>query len=99
VPDILGIDVWMAPPGGTINISGRSFSANAVENKVLFGKVPAEVSSASQSHLSVIVPNWSWGPSQLNIPITVEVNGVRSNAYPFDIGPMYHGATPQFGHD
>jgi len=99
VPDILGIDVWMAPPGGTINISGRNFSSDASQNKVYFGKIPAQISACSSNALSVIVPTWSWGPRQLNIPITVEVNGARSNSYPFDIGPMYHGATPSFGHD
>lgn len=98
VPEILSIDCWMAPPGGTINISGRNFSNNAVENKVYFGKVEGQVSSASSNQLSVIVPQWSYGPSQLNIPVSVTVNGIRSgNTYPFDIGPSYHGAIPQFG--
>jgi hypothetical protein len=100
VPEISSIDCWMAPPGGTINISGRNFSANAVEDKVFFDKVPAEVRSASTTQLEVVVPNWPYGPSQLNIPISVEVKGVRSgNRFPFDIGPSYHGAIPQFGHD
>lgn len=101
VPDILGIvdDIWMAPPGGTITINGRNFSPNTVEDKVMFGQVAAEVSSATFNQLVVVVPNWPYGPSQLNIPLTVTVNGMRSNSYPFDIGPMYHGATPSFGHD
>jgi hypothetical protein len=90
----------MAPPGGTIHISGRNFSNNSVSNKVLFGDVPGQVESASATNLTVIVPNWSYGPSQLNIPVTVEVEGYRSaNTYPFDIGPSYHGAIPQFQQD
>jgi hypothetical protein len=100
VPEILGIDCWMAPPGGTIHISGRNFSNNSVSNKVLFGDVPGQVESASATNLTVIVPNWSYGPSQLNIPVTVEVEGYRSaNTYQFDIGPSYHGAIPQFQQD
>lgn len=100
VPEILGIDCWMAPPGGSVNISGRNFSNNAVDNKVFFGDVPGQVQSASATNLTVVVPNWSYGPSQLNIPVSVEVNGFRSsNTYPFDIGPSYHGAVPQFQQD
>lgn len=100
LPEIMGVDCWMAPPGGTINISGRNFSPDAGANKVFFGSVPGQVSSSTGTSMAVIVPNWSYGPSQLNIPISVEVNGVRSaNTFPFDIGPMYHGAVPQFGHD
>lgn len=99
VPELLGTDCWMAPPGGTINITGRNFSA-AGQNKVFFGDVQATVSSSSQTTLTVVVPNWQYGPSQLNIPISVESDGVKSaNRLPFDIGPMYHGATPSFGTD
>lgn len=100
VPEILAVDCWMAPPGGSINISGRNFSANSTGDKVFFGQVEGQVTFASPTQLTVTVPNWSYGPSQLNIPLSVEVNGVRSsNTYPFDIGPSYHGAIPQFGHD
>ena len=100
VPELLGIDCWMAPPGGTINITGRNFSVNSNENQVFFGDVQATISFCSPTQLTVIVPNWPYGPSQLNIPVSVVTDGVRSaNRLPFDIGPMYHGATPQFGHD
>ncbi len=100
VPEILSIDCWMAPPGGTINISGRNFSPDANSNKVFFGTVEAQVRQASTTELTVVVPNWSYGPNQLNIPISIEVDGMRSaNTFPFDIGPMYHGGVPQFGHD
>lgn len=99
-PELLAFDVWMAPPGGTVSITGRNFSANPNENKVFFGSAPAAVSSATPTQLIVVVPNWSWGPSELNIPVSVVVDGVRSaNTLPIDIGPMYHGATPQFNTD
>ena len=99
IPELMGIDCWMAPPGGTVTITGRNFSA-AGQNKVFFGDVQATVSSSSQSSLTVIVPNWPYGPSQLNIPVCVESDGIKSaNRLPFDIGPMYHGATPSFGTD
>jgi len=70
--------VGTAPPGGTINVSGHNFSANAVEDKVFFGEVPLKLRFASPSQLTVVVPNWSWGPSQLKLPISVEVDGIRS---------------------
>ncbi len=97
-PEILGTDCWMAPPGGTINISGHNFSPNTAETKVFFGDVQAQVNQASTTEITVVVPNWNYGPNQLNIPISVEVDGIRSvNTFPFDIGPMYHGNIPQFG--
>lgn len=99
-PELLSIDCWMAPPGGTITITGRNFSADAGLNKVFFRDVEARVVSASPTQLVVEVPNWSYGPQQLNIPLSVVSNGVTSaNSLPFDIGPMYHGATPQFPTD
>ncbi|MBY0357213.1 MAG: IPT/TIG domain-containing protein [Candidatus Obscuribacterales bacterium] len=99
-PELIAFDVWMAPPGGTVTLTGRNFSNRADENKVFFGSVPAAVSSATTTQLVIIVPTWSWGPSQLNIPVSVVVDGVRSaNTLPMDIGPMYHGATPQFQQD
>lgn len=100
VPELLGCDVWMAPPQGTINITGRNFSASSGENKVFFGDVQGAVTYSTPTQLTVTVPNWPYGPSQLNIPLSVEVNGVKSsNRIPFDIGPMYHGGVPQFGTD
>lgn len=96
-PELLAFDVWMAPPGGTVSITGRNFSANLSDNKVYFGNVQTEVTYATETQLIVVVPNWSWGGSQLNIPVSVVTDGVRSaNTLPIDIGPMYHGATPQF---
>lgn len=93
VPELLSTDCWMAPPGGTITITGRNFGPGVV--KVYFKDVPGQVVSQSSNQLVVQVPNWPYGPSQLNIPLIVVVDGVRSaNSIPFDIGPMYHGAIP-----
>lgn len=100
VPELLSTDCWMAPPGGTIVITGRNFSTDSGLNQVYFGNVRGQVVSSSQTQITVVVPNWSYGPSQLNIPLTVVSAGVRSaNSIPFDIGPSYHGAIPQFQQD
>lgn len=100
VPELLSTDCWMAPPGGTITIRGRNFSSDAGQNQVYFGSVRAEIVSSSPTEITVVVPNWAYGNSQLNIPLTVVTGGVRStNALAFDIGPSYHGAIPQIPPD
>lgn len=94
-PELLSTDCWMAPPGGTITIRGRNFSSTGL-NQVYFGNVRGQIVNSSATELTVIVPNWPYGPSQLNIPLTVVSDGVRSaNQLAFDIGPSYHGAIPQ----
>jgi hypothetical protein len=95
MPVLHGTNYWMAPPGAQLTITGQNFASNLIENKVYFGNVPAQIVSGDSSTLTVIVPNWNYGPQQLNIPLSVISEGVRSvNAVPFDIGPKYLGALP-----
>jgi hypothetical protein len=93
-PTVLSTNFWMAPPGATLTISGQNFSPNPAQNKVYFGKTPAQVVSGDANTLNVIIPNWAFGGSEMNIPLWVMANGVRSNnSIPFDIGPKYLNST------
>jgi IPT/TIG domain len=95
VPVLTSTDFWMAPPGATLTISGQNFANDASRNRVYFGKKQVQVTSSSANTLTVIVPNWIFGPGQLNIPVYVVSDGVRSaNAIPFDIGPKYLANLP-----
>lgn len=95
IPVLHSMNYWMAPPGATLTIRGSNFAANPADNVVYFRNVRANVVSASPSTLQVIVPNWSYGPAEMNIPVFVVSAGVRSGNYlPFDIGPKYLGALP-----
>ncbi len=94
-PVLTSINYWIAPPGAQLIITGQNFSSTAADNKVYFKTVAAQVVSASATELTVIVPNWSFGPQQLNIPLFVVTNGVKSsNALRFDFGAKYQGAWP-----
>jgi hypothetical protein len=93
-PTVLSTNFWMAPPGATLTISGTNFSSNPADNKVYFGKTAAQVVSGNANTLNVIIPNWAFGGSEINIPLWVMANGVRStNSIPFDIGPKYLNST------
>lgn len=94
-PEILGTDYWMAPPGAALTITGENFSQNSSDNQVYFGNVQANVIASTEDTIIVEIPQWQYGQSQLNIPLTVVADGVRSsNALPFDIGPKYLAGPP-----
>lgn len=95
VPVLHSTNYWMAPPGAILTISGANFAPNPGDNKVIFQNVPGQVVAATPTRLRVVIPNWAYGPQQMNIPLYVVSLGVRSGNYlPFDIGPKYLGATP-----
>jgi len=95
IPVLHSMNYWMAPPGAVLTIRGSNFAPAAADNKVFFKNVSAQVVSANPNRLQVVIPNWSYGPQELNIPVYVVAGGVRSGNYlPFDIGPQYQGAVP-----
>ncbi len=56
---VLGITSFTptgASPGAEVTITGTKFSPTAASNVVLFGTVPAEVKSATETQLVVLVP-------------------------------------------
>lgn len=55
-PSISGFTPLKGTPGTVVTINGNGFSATASSNHVWFGKVRAEVTSASSNQLTVKVP-------------------------------------------
>ena len=79
-PVVTSVNFISTAPGQPVTISGKNFSAESGENKVLFGGYPAEITQASPTSISAIVPlALDPGQPQWGVPITVEVNGAKSN--------------------
>jgi hypothetical protein len=79
-PKVTGLNLFSAPPGQPVVISGQNFSPNARENKVTIGDFPAQITEASPSSLTAIIPE-GLDPIQpaWYLPVVVEVNGIKSN--------------------
>lgn len=68
-PVISSFSPVSGPTGTAVTITGSGFSSNLVDNIVYFGAVKANVSSATTTTLSVIVPP---GASQQPLNVTVD---------------------------
>ncbi|MGV3524586.1 MAG: IPT/TIG domain-containing protein [Candidatus Sericytochromatia bacterium] len=80
-----------AAVGDTITLNGSNFNTTPANNTVRFGSVVAEVLSApSASLLTVRVPEGVWGTQQ----VSVEANGLLSNALAFEIAPSITSLAP-----
>jgi hypothetical protein len=89
-PVVSGVDMWSAPPGTTITVTGKYFSRNASDNQVFFGDIAGQVRDASDKALKVVVPSVAGvTPGQAkNMQITVVSGGTKSaNSVAFAIGP------------
>ncbi len=99
-PVLISTNYWLAPPGAQLTITGKNFGPTPADNKVYFRDVAAEIVSADPETIVCVVPNWGYEPGtsitnggQLNIPIKVVSEGVRSANYiPFDIGNTYQNS-------
>ena len=67
-PEITSIQPTSGPPGTMVTISGKGFAPEASGNEVSFSGTTAQISSASESQLQVIVPD---GASSGSIRVTV----------------------------
>ncbi len=76
IPVLDSADLMEGPPGQPVVIAGKNFSNKPSDNKVLFGDFSAYIDSASPTSLTVIVPEMP--NPQYNVPITIEVKGVKS---------------------
>ncbi len=84
VPELDGLSLTSGPPGQDLTISGKNFSKKASENTVTIAGASAEITEASPTSLTVIIPE-VYNP-QYAVPVTVEVNGVKAkNSINFDI--------------
>ena len=73
VPSITSFSPNFGPLGTIVNITGANFSNTLASNIVYFGTIKAEVTMATTTSLSVIVP-----PMATFQPITVTVNGLTA---------------------
>jgi hypothetical protein len=71
------LDLISAPPGQTLTITGKGFSAKSSDNVVMFGGVPAQVVSSSPTSITVTVPEMYY--PQWNVSVVVKIGGVSSN--------------------
>jgi hypothetical protein len=78
-PEVSSCDFVSTAPGQPLTISGKNFSPNASENVVTIGGQTAQVTSASPTSLSVIVPLTIGGDFPVwYAPIKVKTNDVES---------------------
>jgi hypothetical protein len=75
-PEVTGIDLISAPPGQTMTISGKGFSATQSENIVTIGGQPAPIVSCSTKSITVTVPEMYY--PQWHLPIIVKTSGMES---------------------
>lgn len=76
-PKITFIDMLASPPSEPVTIIGSGFSPVASENVVTFRNVRANVESATESSIRVIIPNMHF--PDWRVPIKVVTNGMPSH--------------------
>jgi len=76
-PELDGLSVSEAPAGGTITLSGNSFSPTPEHNVVLFSGIRGRVTSASTTQLEVVVPMCL--PTR-SVQVTAQLGAVKSEA-------------------
>lgn len=65
-PTIAALSLYSGAPGGSLAITGTNFGQTIGENAVFFGTIPASITAASSTSLSVSIP-----PSSMYGPVTV----------------------------
>ncbi len=75
-PHITWINLLASPPEHPVTISGSGFSPIATENVVTFGKIKAQVVSATESSITCIMPNMQF--PKWHVPIVITTNGLPS---------------------
>jgi len=76
-PKITFIDMLASPPTEPVTIIGSGFSPVASENVVTFRNVRANVVSATESSITVIIPNMHF--PDWHVPIKVVTNGMPAH--------------------
>ena len=74
--EITGINMVDAPPGTTVQISGKGFSTTPSDNQIMFNGTPGQVTKASATSLDVVVPQIEF--PQRDVQITGKVNGTAA---------------------
>ncbi|MDP3510747.1 MAG: IPT/TIG domain-containing protein [Candidatus Melainabacteria bacterium] len=78
-PNIYWIDITAQSPSQPVMILGRGFSKNLADNVVMVGPHKAQVTAASHTNLTFIVPEMHF--PQHGMAITVITNGVSSKEH------------------
>lgn len=78
LPKVDDIAPMFVPVGASVVVSGANFSSTPADNRVTFNGVPAEVSSASATQLTVTVPVGAFSEVLRAAEVYVTVKGQRS---------------------
>ncbi len=96
-PKITWVDFVATAPGQPVVISGNGFSSVPSENLVTFGNLKAEITHATTSSLTCIVPDMTF--PRWHVPIVVTTHGVASKEQVFiniDQRVIPNEGVPQF---
>jgi hypothetical protein len=77
-PVVASITPPKVGPGGTVTLTGSGFASDPAANVVRFGDQRAQVASASETRLTVTVPEVDVSQGSRSLPVSVEVRGVRA---------------------
>ncbi|MCW9708614.1 beta strand repeat-containing protein, partial [Fodinibius salsisoli] len=101
-PSIDGINPTEGPTGTAVTITGSNFSATADNNTVQFGDATAEITAASETELTAVVPD-ELSPGDV-VPVSVTVNSQSATGPDFTVTegdnnnpPSIDGITPTEG--
>lgn len=70
-PELDSLSLSSAAPGASLTLSGKNFSPTAQENKVTIGGAHAQVTSASTSSISVMIPHDIESPQEASVSVEV----------------------------
>jgi|688.fasta_scaffold195855_2 hypothetical protein len=75
-PELTSTDIYGAPPGYPITVSGKGFAPNAADNAVSVGGMNASIQSCSTTSITFLMPDLpnNWAP----VTLTVKTKGVAS---------------------
>ncbi len=75
-PELTGTDIYGAPPGYPITVSGKGFAPNAADNVVTVGGMTAPITSCSTTSITFNMPDLAnvWAP----VPLVVKTKGIAS---------------------
>lgn len=98
-PTVRAVRPNRVPEGTTITITGAHFSPTAAENQVRFNGVAAQVSAATDSTLTTIVPagvfNYTTGPLVSTVVVTTQGRaGERAGELLSDQAPEFVAVEP-----
>lgn len=83
-------------PGQTVSLSGKQFASDAAANIVRFGDYTGQVTSASDTQLTVTVPAVLGAAGPVDVAVTIETGGGRSKPVTLKVfrAPKVTSVTP-----